>query len=60
MNTHGITIEETFNSIGYAIQNGSYPTMDFLFNVVISMLVLGTAAYIIWFAYSMIKIHNGD
>ncbi len=60
MNNHGVTIDEAFTAISHSINHGSYNTMDFLFNVIMSMLVLGTAAYIIWFAYSMIKIHNGD
>ena len=60
MNTHGVTIEETFNSIGYAINNGSYNLMDFLFNFIFSSMFIATAIFIIWFAVSMIRIHNGD
>ena len=54
-----VTIHEVLEGISHSINYGSYNTMDFIFNVIISMLVLGTAAYIIWFAYSMIQIMNG-
>ena len=58
MNNHGITIDETFVEISNSINNGSYNTLDFIFNVVMSSLFIGTALFIGWFAYSMIKINN--
>ena len=60
MNNHGVTIEEVFTHIGESINHGSYNTMDFLFNVAFSSLFIAVAIYIIWFAVTMIKIHNGD
>ena len=58
MNTHGITIEEVFTHIGESINYGSYNTMDFIFNVVFSSMFIAAAIFIIWFAVSMINIHN--
>ena len=53
-----ITINEVFDGISHSINNGSYDTMDFLFNVVFSSLFIGVAIYLIWFAITMINIHN--
>ena len=58
MNHHGITIDETFTEISHSINNGSYNTLDFIFNVALSSVVISAAIFIGWFAYSIIKIER--
>ena len=56
MNHHGITIDETFKEISHSINEGSYSTIDYLFNTVISMAVLFTIAVLIWQFYTLFQI----
>ena len=60
MNHHGITIDETFKEISHSINEGSYNTLDFIFNVVLSSITIAAFMFVIWMAYSFIKIEQGD
>lgn len=54
-----VTINEVFDGISHSINHGSYNTLDFLFNVTMGSLAVASFVFIIWMAYSFIKIHNG-
>ncbi len=41
MNNHNITIDETFTAIAHSINNDSYNTIDYLYNVMTSSLYIG-------------------
>ena len=51
-------VEIALESINHSINNGSYNTLDFIFNVVMSSMVIGAFIFILWMAYSFIKIER--
>lgn len=51
-------VEDALESINHSINNGSYNTLDFLFNVAMSSLTIGAFIFILWMAYSFIKIER--
>lgn len=53
-----VTVYDALESIDHAINNGSHNTLDFLFNVVMSSLVIGGFIFVLWMAYSFIKIER--
>ena len=51
-----ITIHEVLHGISHSINEGSYNTMEYLFNVAVSMIVLFTVAVLVWQFYTLFKI----
>lgn len=52
------TVYDALDSVNHSINNGSYNTLDFLFNVIMSSMVIGAFIFVIWMAYSFIKIER--